>query len=235
MAVGYVGSAPYTGLLSSSLFDFRQAHPDVELTLTLMDTYTQLEHLAEERLDVGFIRPPVLRYPPGVAVETILTEPLIVALRRGHRLAEHAAVPLAELAEERFIGIEAAEDALQRRAVNYDKGGDHHYDLISAWIKATRGSDPDASLYYLAVMLEGGEDARFIARRMVILASEDVGNADPQHGRVERHVDSGHQDERPLAAGDLATLLDFFLEHLETAHRTGDRVLRATKVEVHDL
>ena len=61
-----------------------------------------------------------------------------------------------------------------------DKGGDHHYDYISAWIKATRGSDPDASLYYLAVMLEGGEDPRFIARRMVILASEDVGNADPQ-------------------------------------------------------
>jgi putative ATPase len=63
--------------------------------------------------------------------------------------------------------------------VLYDKGGDRHYDYISAWIKATRGSDPDASLYYLAVMLEGGEDPRFIVRRMVILASEDIGNADP--------------------------------------------------------
>ena len=73
-----------------------------------------------------------------------------------------------------------AEDALQRRAVLYDKGGDRHYDTISAWIKATRGSDPDASLLYLAEMLEGGEDPRFIARRMVILASEDVGNADPR-------------------------------------------------------
>ena len=62
----------------------------------------------------------------------------------------------------------------------YDREGDRHYDYISAWIKATRGSDPDASLYYLAAMLEGGEDPRFIARRMVILASEDVGNADPQ-------------------------------------------------------
>ena len=62
----------------------------------------------------------------------------------------------------------------------YDKGGDRHYDLISAWIKATRGSDPDASLLYLAAMLEGGEDPRFIARRMVILASEDIGNADPR-------------------------------------------------------
>jgi putative ATPase len=78
------------------------------------------------------------------------------------------------------VTLEAAEDALQRRALTYDKAGDRHYDTISAWIKATRGSDPDASLYYLAVMLEGGEDPRFIARRMVILASEDVGNADPQ-------------------------------------------------------
>ena len=77
-------------------------------------------------------------------------------------------------------GIPEVEDALQAQAIAYDKGGDHHYDFISAWIKATRGSDPDASLYYLAVMIEGGEDPRFIARRMVILASEDIGNADPQ-------------------------------------------------------
>jgi putative ATPase len=78
------------------------------------------------------------------------------------------------------VTLAIAEDAMQRRAIRYDRAGDHHYDTISAWIKATRGSDPDASLYYLAVMLEGGEDPRFIARRMVILASEDVGNADPQ-------------------------------------------------------
>jgi len=78
------------------------------------------------------------------------------------------------------VDIAAAEDALQRKALEYDREGDKHYDYISAFIKATRGSDPDAALYYLAVMLEGGEDPRFIARRMVILASEDVGNADPQ-------------------------------------------------------
>jgi putative ATPase len=77
------------------------------------------------------------------------------------------------------VGVAEAEDALQRKAILYDREGDRHYDYISAWIKATRGSDPDASLYYLAAMLEGGEDPRFIARRMVILASEDVGNADP--------------------------------------------------------
>jgi len=78
------------------------------------------------------------------------------------------------------VDLATAEDALQRKALTYDRKGDLHYDYISAWIKATRASDPDASLYYLAVMLEGGEDPRFIARRMVILASEDVGNADPQ-------------------------------------------------------
>jgi putative ATPase len=78
------------------------------------------------------------------------------------------------------VDVAAVEDALQRKAVDFDRQGDRHYDFISAWIKATRGSDVDASLYYLAVMLEGGEDPRFIARRMVILASEDVGNADPQ-------------------------------------------------------
>jgi putative ATPase len=77
------------------------------------------------------------------------------------------------------IDVAAVEDALQRRAIDYDRAGDRHYDFVSAWIKATRGSDVDASLYYLAVMLEGGEDPRFIARRMVILASEDIGNADP--------------------------------------------------------
>ena len=78
------------------------------------------------------------------------------------------------------VTLAHAEDALQRRALLYDRKADRHYDTISAWIKATRGSDPDASLYYLAVMLEGGEDPRFIVRRMVILASEDIGNADPQ-------------------------------------------------------
>jgi putative ATPase len=78
------------------------------------------------------------------------------------------------------VTLEVAEDSLQRSAILYDKEGDKHYDLISAWIKSTRGSDPDASLLYLAAMLEGGEDPRFIARRMVVLASEDIGNADPR-------------------------------------------------------
>jgi putative ATPase len=72
-----------------------------------------------------------------------------------------------------------AEESVQRKAVHYDRQGDTHYDVISALIKSVRGSDPDAGLYWLAHMLEGGEDVRFLARRLVILASEDVGNADP--------------------------------------------------------
>ncbi len=94
---------------------------------------------------------------------------------------------------EGHVGIARVEDALQRKAVLYDKQGDRHYDCISAWIKATRGSDPDASLYYLAVMLEGGEDPRFIVRRMVILASEDIGNADP--GALSVAVAAAHAVE----------------------------------------
>jgi putative ATPase len=90
------------------------------------------------------------------------------------------AVEATEAAGGTEVGVDAVEDALQRKAILYDRTGDKHYDYISAWIKATRGSDVDASIYYLAVMLEGGEDPRFIARRMVIFASEDVGNADPQ-------------------------------------------------------
>ena len=72
------------------------------------------------------------------------------------------------------------EDAARKRPLVYDKTGDRHYDFISAWIKSTRAGDVQASLYYLSAMLEGGEDARFIARRMIVLASEDIGNADPQ-------------------------------------------------------
>ncbi len=78
------------------------------------------------------------------------------------------------------IDIATAEQCIQKRAVRYDKTGDNHYDTISAFIKSMRGSDPDAAVYYLAKMLYAGEDIKFIARRIMICASEDVGNADPQ-------------------------------------------------------
>ncbi|WBW49264.1 replication-associated recombination protein A [Peptoniphilus equinus] len=77
------------------------------------------------------------------------------------------------------IDAQVMEDSIQEKQLIYDKDGNEHYDVISAFIKAMRGSDPDGALYYLARMLESGEDPRFIARRMMVLASEDVGNADP--------------------------------------------------------
>jgi len=79
-----------------------------------------------------------------------------------------------------LITLDVAVESIQRRAVRYDKSGDNHYDTISAFIKSIRGSDPDAALYWLARMIDAGEDPKFIARRLVILASEDIGNADPQ-------------------------------------------------------
>ena len=77
------------------------------------------------------------------------------------------------------ITLEVASECIQKRVVNYDKKGDNHYDIISAFIKSMRGSDPDAAVFYLAKMLYAGEDIKFIARRIMICASEDVGNADP--------------------------------------------------------
>jgi putative ATPase len=116
--------------------------------------------------------------PPPISDEAIG----MLATRSGGdaRVALSGLERAVERAQGRAIDVAAIEDALQRKALDYDRQGDRHYDFVSAWIKATRGSDVDASLYYLAVMLEGGEDPRFIARRMVILASEDIGNADPQ-------------------------------------------------------
>lgn len=100
------------------------------------------------------------------------------------------AIELAVLTTERdsdnqiHITLDVAQQCVQKRALNYDKDGDNHYDTISAFIKSMRGSDPDAAVYYLAKMLYAGEDPKFIARRIVICASEDVGNADPQALRV---------------------------------------------------
>ncbi|MCH5266932.1 MAG: replication-associated recombination protein A [Lachnospiraceae bacterium] len=95
------------------------------------------------------------------------------------------AIELAVLTTERsangkiVITLEVAEECIQKRAIRYDKSGDNHYDTISAFIKSMRGSDPDAAVYYLARMLNAGEDIKFIARRIMICAAEDVSNADP--------------------------------------------------------
>ena len=91
-----------------------------------------------------------------------------------------ACAPGSDMGARPHVTMDIAAESLQRKAVPYDAAGDTHYDVASAFIKSMRGSDPDAALYWLARMLEGGEDPRFIARRVAICASEDVGNADPQ-------------------------------------------------------
>ena len=109
----------------------------------------------------------------------------IANIANGDARAALNAVELAVLTTERgsdgriHIDLKAAEECIQKRAVNYDKKGENHYDTISAFIKSMRGSDPDAVLHYLAKMLYAGEDPKFIARRIMICSSEDVGNADP--------------------------------------------------------
>jgi putative ATPase len=105
---------------------------------------------------------------------------LIVRRSGGDARSALNIVELASETAEGEITEENVEDAARKRPLFYDKAADAHYDFTSAFIKSMRGSDPDAALYYLAAMLEGGEDARFIARRMIVLASEDIGNADPR-------------------------------------------------------
>ncbi len=96
------------------------------------------------------------------------------------RIALNSLETAARLAKDGIITIEAAREAVQRKPLLYDKGGEEHYNVISAFIKSMRGSDPDGALYWLARMIEAGEEPLFILRRMVILASEDIGNADPR-------------------------------------------------------
>ena len=122
----------------------------------------------------------------AVELDAEVPEELVALIARKAGGDARAALNVLELAWETAAaeGVALAarhvEDAARKRPLVYDKGGDAHYDFISAFIKSLRGSDADAAVYYLAAMLEGGEDARFIARRMIVLASEDVGNADPR-------------------------------------------------------
>jgi putative ATPase len=97
----------------------------------------------------------------------------VLSIQAGEREADAPRSPI-------LFTLQVAQDSIQRKVLDYDPTGDTHYDLASAFIKSIRGSDPDAAIYWLARMLEAGEEPRFIARRLVILASEDIGNADPQ-------------------------------------------------------
>jgi putative ATPase len=139
----------------------------------------ELQPLAEDELEV-VVRRGVAEVGGEVPDEIVA----LVARRAGGdarnalNILELAAQTAA--AEGGPVTEEQVEDAARKRPLVYDKGGDAHYDFVSAFIKSMRGSDPDAAVYYLSAMLAGGEDPRFVARRMIILASEDIGNADPR-------------------------------------------------------
>jgi len=144
--------------------------------LSRSQIYT-LEPLAQEEVEEIVRR--------GVAfLDASVPDELVASIARHAGGDARSALNILELAwqtagdaplEERHV-----EDAARKRPLVYDKGADAHYDFTSAFIKSMRGSDPDASVYYLAAMLESGEDPRFIVRRMIVLASEDIGDADPQ-------------------------------------------------------
>ena len=139
----------------------------------------ELEPLSESELEELVRR-------GAAALEVKLPGELVTLISRRAGGDARSAYNILELAvqtasaEGKTLGEEQVEDAARKRPLVYDKGGDAHYDFISAFIKSMRGSDADAAVYYLAAMLAGGEDPRFLARRMIVLASEDIGNADPQ-------------------------------------------------------
>ena len=132
--------------------------------------------LTDEERGLGKLRVAVAPEAEALLVE-VANGDARVALN-GLELAVEGVAPDAE--GRRVVGLETMKDALQSRTLRYDRAGDNHYDTISAFIKSIRGSDPDAAVYWLARMVESGEDPLFIVRRLVILASEDVGLADPQ-------------------------------------------------------
>ena len=124
------------------------------------------------------------------------------------------------------ITLDVAGECIQKRVVRYDKTGDNHYDTISAFIKSMRGSDPDAAVYYLAKMLYAGEDIKFIARRIMICASEDVGNADPQALQVA--VTASLAVER-IGMPEAQIILAQACEYVATAPKSNTAVMSIEK------
>ncbi len=168
-----------SGLLT--LIGATTENPYMEVNSALLSR-TQVYEL--ESLPVDAIREVVRRGATEVDAELTPELEELIARRAGGDA--RSALNIVELSSETAhaegvpISEEHVEDAARKRPIVYDKNADAHYDFTSAFIKSMRASDPDAAVYYLAAMLEGGEDARFIARRMIVLASEDIGNADPR-------------------------------------------------------
>jgi putative ATPase len=151
---------------------------EVNSALISRSQVVELEALSEDDL-VALVR----RGAEALAVDVPAAIAQLVAHRAGgDARAAYSILELAALtagAEGKALEESHVEDAARTRPIVYDKGGEAHYDFTSGLIKSIRGSDPDAAVYYLAAMLEGGEDPRFIARRLIVHASEDIGNADP--------------------------------------------------------
>lgn len=169
--IGATTASPFYSLVAplisrSRLFEFR------ELTA---DDVRQLLHRALEDEERGLGR---LKVEADRQALDLLVELSDGDARRALTALEIAALSAASSGGR--VDTDAARAAVQQRVLRYDRAGDDHYDVASAFIKSIRGSDPDAALYWLARMLESGEDPRFVARRLVISASEDIGNADPQ-------------------------------------------------------
>jgi putative ATPase len=158
---------------------------EVNATLVSRSTVAQLEPLSDEAIQTILSR--ALRDARGLGGRVDIDPGAITYLvgvangdaRAALNALEAAAASAPEAGGRRRVTVEVARDASQRRVLLYDREGDQHYDMISAFIKSMRGSDPDAAVYWLARMLAAGEDARYIARRMVVHAAEDVGLADP--------------------------------------------------------
>jgi len=156
-------------------------NPYFEVNQALLSrcTVIELEPLTEDELGVVLGR-------GAQALGTEVPADVAAAIARRAGGDARTALQTLELAWETAragdapLTLELVDDVARKRPLRYDRAGDRHYDLVSAFIKSMRGGDPDAAVYYLAAMLEGGEDPRFLARRIVIAASEDVGNADPQ-------------------------------------------------------
>ena len=166
-------------------------NPYFEVNGALLSRSVIFELKALEKADIKMLlRRAVTDTEKGMGAYQVVLEDaaadFLADMANGDARAALTAIELGVLTTERdadgyiHITLEVASECIQKRVVRYDKTGDNHYDTISAFIKSMRGSDPDAAVYYLARMLYAGEDVKFIARRIMICASEDVGNADPQ-------------------------------------------------------
>jgi len=162
-------------------------NPSFEINAALLSRcrVVTLRPLTDE--EVGTLLDRALAAPTGLGGRVRMSADAREALSRSAfgdarraLVALESAAAATQLAGRGEITGADAEEALQHKALLYDKAGEEHYNVVSAFIKSLRGSDPDAAVYYMVRMLEGGEEPRFIVRRMVIFASEDVGNADPQ-------------------------------------------------------